>query len=333
MPRYSITAEDFGPHRARRLTDTQTGAGVLVACRGATLLRWDAQLAGTLRTVSDGHRTPAELEAQSGMRFGLMAPFSNRIAGARYRFDGEDFDLQPGVDGAQRGIRHGFVRHAAFVIVDERADDQAARLHLSTSVLRPGAFAGYPFAIDIDLWLRLRGNAVDYRIEASNVGDRAAPYGCGLHPYFRLADDGIECLELQVPARTLVQTDAALVPLPGASAYVAVDRHPQLDFRIARSIDGQIIDQAFTDLRADDDGLLRTRLRDPRNGACVVVSQTRGLLHAFSGDTLARDRRASMALEPVELPTDAFNRADCAAAIRLEPGQTRMFRCGFEALG
>ncbi|MDB5988232.1 MAG: aldose epimerase [Nevskia sp.] len=332
MPRYSIAAEHFGAHPTSRLTDTQTGAHIIVAHRGATLLRWDARIGGSLRTLSDGHRTPAELEAQSGMRFGLMAPFSNRIADARYRFDGEEFDLQPGVEGAQRGIRHGFVRHADFDLDDARADDQQASLRLSTQALRPGAFAGYPFAIDIVVRLSLRDNAVDYLVEATNVGDRAAPYGCGLHPYFRLADDGIEALQLQVPAQTLVSTDAALIPLRGAAAYVPVDTQPELDFQEFRAIDGRVIDQAYADLRADADDWMRTRLRDPRSGACLVVSQTGGLLHAFSADTVSRDRRAAIALEPVELPTDAFNRSECAAAVRLEPGQTRAFACRFELL-
>ena len=333
MTRYSIQSETFGAHEAWRLSDHLGGATALIARRGATLLSWQVREGAHLRTLSDGHQTPAELEAQSGMRFGLMAPFSNRIADARYSFDGIEHDLQPGVAGAQRGIRHGFVRHADFDLVDTLADDTSALLRLSTQVLRPGAFAGYPFSVDVEVAIRLRGSNLDYAIEARNVGTVAAPFGCGLHPYFRLADDGIERLELQVPARALVLTDPALIPQPGDAAFAAVEATPALDFRTSKTIAGRVIDQAYCDLLTDPDGVLRSRLRDPQSGIGVAVWQTRGLLHAFTGDTVSRDRRASMALEPVEFPTNAYNREDCAASLRLEPGAVRSFRCGFEIFG
>lgn len=51
-------------------------------------------------------------------------------------------------------------------------------------------------------------------------------------------------------------------------------------------------------------------------------------MHVFTGDTLARDRRRSIALEPVETPTNAFNQAELADAITLQPGETRSFRFG-----
>lgn len=51
---------------------------------------------------------------------------------------------------------------------------------------------------------------------------------------------------------------------------------------------------------------------------------------AFTADTVTRDVRGSIALEPMESWSDAFNRPDCAAAIRLEPGAERIFRCGVE---
>jgi aldose 1-epimerase len=55
-------------------------------------------------------------------------------------------------------------------------------------------------------------------------------------------------------------------------------------------------------------------------------------MHVFTGDTLARDRRRSIALEPVEVVTNAFNRAECVAALRLDPGDTRTFRFGVRFL-
>ena len=56
-------------------------------------------------------------------------------------------------------------------------------------------------------------------------------------------------------------------------------------------------------------------------------------MHAFTADTVARDVRRAVALEPMECMADAFNRPECSDAIALAPGATRHFRCGIEVVG
>ncbi|MGW7819567.1 hypothetical protein ACWGLF_15780 [Streptomyces puniciscabiei] len=68
----------------------------------------------------------------------------------------------------------------------------------------------------------------------------------------------------------------------------------------------------------------------PVTGEELRVWQYGGYLHVFTGDTLARDCRASIALEPVETMTNAFNRPEPAAALALEPGGRREFGFGVE---
>jgi aldose 1-epimerase len=53
-------------------------------------------------------------------------------------------------------------------------------------------------------------------------------------------------------------------------------------------------------------------------------------MHAFTADTASRDVRRAIALEPMECMADAFNRPECAQAIRLLPSTERRFRCGVE---
>ena len=78
------------------------------------------------------------------------------------------------------------------------------------------------------------------------------------------------------------------------------------------------------------DGRIRTHLRDPSSGLSLAVWQERGVMHAFTADTVSRDARRAIALEPMECMADAFNRPECAEAIRLLPGAERSFRCGVE---
>jgi aldose 1-epimerase len=167
-------------------------------------------------------------------------------------------------------------------------------------------------------------------IGVRNVGERVAPCFCGWHSYFRLRDDGVGECELQLPARQTIRTDAALIPLPGATAYASLDQHPELDFRQPRRIGDSVLDTGFTELTADSDGRIRTHLRDPRSGLAIALWQQRGAVQVFTGDTLDEGRRRSVALEPMEAMTDAFNREDCAAAIVLAPGASRHFSCGVE---
>jgi aldose 1-epimerase len=280
--------------------------------------------------VVDGYADEAEFAGQDGVRSGVMAPFSNRIRDGRYTFDGDHHDLLPGVPEGERLIYHGFLRliDCAVAGVETGADDASVRL--VTSAIRPGAFPGYPFAVDLTVDYQVSARGLTVQVTGSNVGAGPAPYAAGWHAYFRLGDDGIDPLELHVPARTAIRADDALFPLDGADAYAPLrddDRWPHPDPHV---LGDAVLDMAFADLEPGPDGTIRTVLRDPATGTTLTVRQPYGLMHVFTGDTLARDRRASIALEPVEVMTDAFNRPDCRDAVVLAPGARREFRFGVQ---
>jgi aldose 1-epimerase len=331
MARFTVDEGRFGSLDTIRLTDPGTGASAVIARRGATLLSWiPAPGDGRPSDHVDGYLDEAELVEQAGVRSGVMAPFSNRIRGGRYPFDGETHDLLPGVPEPQRTAYHGFLREIDCTVVDVGTGESEARLRLATDAVRPGAFAGYPFAIDLEVGYTLTATGLTLDISGHNVGDRVAPYGCGWHPYFRLGTRDVDLLELQVPARTMIRTDPDLIPLADTQAFVPLADTELAGFAGAAAIGDAVLDVAFAHLVAEPDGIIRTRLRDPRTGRTLVVSQHAGLMHVFTGDTLDREPRTSVALEPVELMTDAFNRPDCRQAITLEPGARRDFRCGVE---
>ncbi|MEO7071691.1 MAG: aldose epimerase, partial [Rhodanobacter sp.] len=277
-----------------------------------------------------GYRDGQEIAQRSGSRFAIMAPFAGRIADARYTFAGHEQDLQPGVTGAERASRHGFVRDVDFAIVALAASDDGARVTLGTSAIRPRP--GYPHAIDLRVSFTLDGAGLGLEALMRNVGSEPAPCFFGWHPYFAPGEGEVDSWELQIPAQTLIRTGADLIALPGEEAYVALDDAPALDFRASRRIGQSILDQGYTHLEADADGRIRTHLRDPASGWAVSVWQERGVMHAFTADTVARGTRRAVALEPMECMADAFNRPECAAAIRLEPGAERRFHCGVEII-
>lgn len=294
------------------------GAELVVALLGATPLRWTVPLGSGPWDVLDGYRDGDELAGQDGVRNGFMAPFCNRVEDARYRFDGQVFDLLPG--SRDRVVYHGLVRTEPFTVVDQHEDATTAGARLRCAALADGTAAGYPFAVVVDVALGLTATSLTVEITGRNVGRRAAPFASGWHPYFRLPGaPTVDALHLTVPSRFAVRTDAELVPLPGDLAF-----RPHDGARWA-PVGDDVVDAAFGDLRAPG-GVATTTIGAPATGVHLALRQAGGLVHVFTGDTLARDRRASLAVEPVEAMTDAFNRPEWADRLRLEPGGHRSFR-------
>lgn len=328
MTRFLATEAMLGAQPVVQLEDAAGGRRVRIARLGSALLNFEAREDGAWFDYADGYRDDAEIVARSGSRFAIMVPFGGRIADARYAFDGQPQDLQPGIVGDARASRHGFVRGVTFDLAALVADGHKAQATLATDAIRPQP--GYPHAIDLAVTFTLDATGLTLEVVMRNVGDSAAPCFFGWHPYFRVADALVDGWELQIPAEGLIRTGADLIALPGAAAYVALDGAPAMDFRKPRAIGDQILDQGYDGLQPDADGRIRTHLRDPTSDRALVVWQEHGLMHAFTSDTISRDRRRAIALEPMECMANAFNRPECAEAVRLEAGAERRYRCGVE---
>ncbi|WP_042394418.1 aldose 1-epimerase [Streptacidiphilus carbonis] len=331
MVQFNVEHDRIGAEPTVVVSATDGSTRLVIACRGATLLSWRRRLGGHPVELTDGYRSEAELQAQDGVRNGLLAPFPNRIAGGRYRFEGRDHDLQPGQEHPREPVYHGFARTEPFDLDHVEPTAHGARLTFRSTGIRPGRHPGYPFPLDLRVVYLIGADAIGIEIRATNTGEVPAPYAAGWHPYFRLAAT-IDTLTLQVPAASVVRTDDALIPLHPPNTMAALEHQPAMDFRQPRTLRGAVIDACFSDLRFAPDGRAETVLRDPLTGSELRIWQVSGHLHVFTGDTLARDRRRSIALEPVETLTDAFNRDEYASAIRIEPGEERRFRFGVRHL-
>ena len=321
----------FGDYPTIELIDARRQRRVRIALHGATVLAIEVQHGTRVHDFADGYRSPEDLAARPGSRFAIMLPFANRIADARYAFDGQSHDLQPGVEN-ERSARHGFVRDLDFAVDELGADADGAHASFVCAI---GAeqFPGYPFALALTVRYTLDADGLALTVTMRNTGTQDAPCFFGWHPYFRVGDTPLDRWELHLPADATIRTDAAAIPLPGAAAQQPLDAVPALDFRTPRAIGALHLDNGFAALHADADGRIRSVLRDPASGLGVAMWQEHGIALAFSGDSLAQRPRQSVALEPMESWTNAFNRPECADTIRLPAGQSRTFRCGVEWLG
>jgi aldose 1-epimerase len=255
--------------------------------------------------VVDGY---GEHEMATAGRGQPLIPWPNRLHGGSYTWDGQDFTV-PMQEVDKRNALHGLVRFLPWDVVEQSPDAVTMGLRLHPS-------PPYPFMLDLRIRYSLDDDGLTVRTTATNMGESAAPYAQGAHPYITvggLVDDA----ELTVPAQTWLPTDDDQIPTGRApvdgSAY---------DFRAPRRIDVLKIDYAFTDLDRDANGHARLLLTGADRAVEVWLDGAYPYLEVFTGDTVpdVERRRHGLGVEPMTAPPNAFVTGE--DLIRLEPGQS-----------
>jgi aldose 1-epimerase len=278
----------WGPHRA---VVVEVGGGLRT-------YRYDGQ------DVLDGY--PADEVAPSA-RGQLLIPWPNRLHGGRYSWDGDEHEV-PINEPEQRNALHGLVRWSSWSV--EQTSPCAA-----TMSLRLHPQPGYPFTLALETAYQVGGDGLSVTMRATNLGDKAAPYGCGAHPYLTVGTDRIDEALLQVPAGSWLPTGPAQIPI----AVESVEGTPY-DFRDQVQLGKLHLDYTFTDLQRDARGRATLRLTAPAGRQVELwVDEQFSYLELFTGDTLPVDRRRrSLGVEPMTCPPNAFVTGEVQ---RLRPGQ------------
>jgi aldose 1-epimerase len=262
---------------------------------------------GGLRSYSVGDRPVLDGYAPDEMcssgRGQLLLPWPNRIEDGSYEFGGRGHQLALD-EPERRNAIHGLTRWSEWSV----AEREAARALLE-HMLYPSP--GYPFALELEAEYTLGEDGLTVRITATNAGSEPCPYGAGAHPYLAVDGDGVDGVELRVPARTVLQSNERALPV-GRAAVAG-----ELDFREAKPIGKTKLDHCFTDLERDGDGRARVHLL---GGSTLWADQSYPYLMVFTGDGLPDVERRSLAVEPMTCPPNAFRTGE--SLIVLEPGET-----------
>ncbi|MEU8270752.1 aldose 1-epimerase family protein [Sphaerisporangium sp. NPDC049002] len=238
----------------------------------------------------------------------LLAPWPNRLAGGRYTFQGERFEVP--VNEPERGhALHGLVAFADWEAVELLSvEDDHGFVRLARTI-EPSP--GYPFRLALQVRYALGPDGLTTTLTAENIGDRPAPYGCGPHPWL-IADGGAEeGWELELPAERVLRTDEVLLPTtlePVAGTA--------FDFRVPRPLGGTVVDEAFTGLAADPGGTAHVRLRGQEGG--VGISWEAASMPWVQVCTGTGFGHRGIAVEPMTCPPDAFNSG--TDLVVLDPG-------------
>lgn len=272
---------------------------------GATLRSFDQ---GGVAVV-DGFEAGAMAD---GSRGAVLAPWPNRLAGARWTArDGTQQQL-PVTEPRTGCALHGLVQWESWQPAGTQQGDSLTLDH--TLHPRPG----YPFTLALRAHYALGSEGLSCTVTATNLGDGEAPYGIGHHPYIACAH-GVDSARLRIPAARRLELDERGIPT-GGSLDVAGTPY---DFRTARPVGALELDTCYTDLEAGAGGRVTVEV----DGVSVWMDPPFAWLMVYSGDTLRPERRRrGLAVEPMTCPPDAFNSG--AGLARLQPGDTCTTRWG-----
>jgi aldose 1-epimerase len=271
------------------------------------------EVGGGIRTYAHGERDVLEPYPREqicdGAHGAVLIPWPNRVGDGSYEFDDARFQLAL-TEPPKRNAIHGLLRWVPW-----RAGERSSDRVVMQTRLHP--HPGYPFDLAIEVSYALGDGGLTVRTSARNLGETAAPYGAGQHPYLSPGAGTIDACTFELPARTVILTDPER-QLPCGRAEV---EGGPLDFRKPRALGGLEIDSPFADLTRDWEGIATARLTGA-DGAVVElwVDEQYELLEVYTGDTLApARRRTGIGVEPMTCPPDAFRNGD--GLIRLEPGE------------
>lgn len=142
---------------------------------GGGLARLDALVQGQARQVLRGLELPPGSPAPTPGQLACfpLVPWSNRIGGAGFVFEGRTVALQPNRAGEPCPI-HGEGWQQAWAV----AAQTESNVHLVLDRSK-----GTPFRYVADLSYSLHGSALEVSLRVRNCGVDVLPFGLGLHPW------------------------------------------------------------------------------------------------------------------------------------------------------
>jgi aldose 1-epimerase len=239
----------------------------------------------------------------------VLVPWPNRIRDGLYTWEGEELQLDITEPDRVTAL-HGLAMWQRWTPVE--VEDAAVTLEL-----RLAPSGGYPFDLLVRTTYRLTAAGLHVQTSATNLGEQAAPYGVGFHPWLSPGDGDLDECTVRLDAASRVTVDERLLP----TGTEPVTGH--FDLREPRTARGLDLDDAFLDVLRDEDGLSWIRLEGPDGRtAAVWMDESMDAWQACTGDHIgAVDyRRCGLAAEPMSCIADAFRTGD--RLVRLEPGAT-----------
>lgn len=327
---YNIFYGNLGKYKTVIIKNEETSESSEIALQGACLLNYNVVHKDGLVNVVDGFSDEEEFTAARGARNWIMTPFANRIPDGKYKFNGKEYELKPLPPRTQ--VIHGFTSYHNFEIVEQSINEKVAKLVLKTEIL-PDQYEGYPFHISVIVEYKMENKKLTIKVTGINNGDEPAPFWSGWHPYFKTNSNSIEHFAVTINAKSIIAMDESLIPLEGKEAYVPVKGLPKHNYNgnltiEARRLMDRKLDVCYAELVEVRGGIYESSIYDDKENIRITMFQDQGVTLAFSGDSLSKRARKSIALEPMQCLTNSFNRKEFEDKITLKPKGESTFTFG-----
>ena len=264
---------------------------------GAGLVRFDWVHGGVLEPLfrpAPAGATPAVFDFASI----VLLPWSNRVSGGSFEFEGRWHPLAPNVPGDPYP-NHG----NGFELAWQVARASATGVRLTVDSAGPGP---YRYAATLDY--AVAGGALTMAMAIENRGDSALPFGLGFHPWLVRDPDTL----LLAPARAVWLEDAGHlpagdepVPIPAGWAFDAASPLP-----------AGFINNAFEGWGG------RARVAWPARGLTLAIAAAAPLSRYILYTPAASS--GFFCFEPVSHPVDAYHLPGGPlhhGMVRLAPGE------------
>lgn len=286
-----------------------------------TVSTFGASLRGLARVLPGGQTQEiitgySNKEHKVGGQGDVLIPFPGRVAGGRYKFNGQNYQMPQNDKDGPNAI-HGFLRLTEW----EAAEVSADKITFHTTLWgEEYVTRGYPFSLDVRVSYQLTDLGLTCTFIIQNLGDQPAPVAVGFHPYFTVGSDHIDSDTLHIPFDSTLEFGQHLIP---TGRILPVDGTP-FDFRQPRVIGDTQFNTCFLHPQRASDGLLRLRLASSDTNRAVTVWMDKAFDYVvlYSGDPLPDPhRRRALAIEPMTCGADAFHHPDWGL-VALAAGQT-----------
>ncbi|EHA1124849.1 aldose 1-epimerase [Vibrio navarrensis] len=255
-----------------------------------------------------GYQTSDELinEHPYFSRSAKLFPFPNRLKHGRYCYKGHHYQLPANFPWSEHAV-HGLLYNQPFQLLHCQASAQSAEVDLrfTTPCLHPG----YPFAFQIDIRFSITiDGLLSCTTTVENQGVTAMPFGDAWHPYFSLGAPLSKCSLTMPFCHELEHID----DMPTGLTY------PNEQFLQATSLDGVTLNHCFY---FDNSNPIQLSLQRQDHVASLNYQQDPSYPYL---QLYTPNSEASIAIEPMSCPADAFNHH--IGLLELAPKQRQTFR-------
>jgi aldose 1-epimerase len=239
-------------------------------------------------------------------RSAKLFPFPNRLKCGRYQYAQREFTLPANFSWSEHAV-HGLLYNQAFELIDTVAGETFAQIQLRFQT--QSLHSGFPFSFQLDVVYRVDNTGqLSCHTQITNQGLHSFPYGDAWHPYFSLGTALSRCTLTMANALELEHYD----DLPTGNT------NPNHPLNQTISLQDAKLNHCYQFATENEQQIEFCRVD---HIAKIIYQQDR---HYPYVQLYTPQSEASVAIEPMTCPADAFNNK--IGLLELEPNQSASFQ-------